>query len=64
MAANFSHGAESIGHSVSFIVRREVRVARGENKKPILFENKLKFTPKMFIKILSPPEVDPFIPKI
>jgi hypothetical protein len=43
-------------------VRRESQGAK--TKKPILFENRLKFNPKMFIKISSPPEVDPFIPKI
>jgi hypothetical protein len=59
-----SQSAGRIEHSVSCIVRREARVARGENKKPILFENRLKFNPKMFIKISSPPEVDLFIPKI
>jgi len=60
----FSLRRAGLEHSVTFIVRREARVARGENKKPILFENRLKFNPKMFIKISSPPEVDLFIPKI
>ncbi len=34
-----------------------------QNKKPILFENRLKFNPKVFVKISSPTGICPTIPE-